>query len=318
MHTSKFILAEFLVSIFFIFFLACNAEQTTVEVTKLPEYPSGSGIEYYNNRYYLIGDDATQLLQLDQNFKVTDSIELYHSAQKRIPKNIKPDLEAITLVKENGADRLLLIGSGSLTPYRDIAWLINPGNGRADSIRLDSFYKKLMKSGIPEINIEGACNVGGTVILSNRGHKGWRVNCLFFISQEFWKDSIYKPMRAVNLGGNVDTAVFNGVSGLCYAEKNDCLILTVSTEDTKSSYEDGAIGKSYIWIIKNVLSKKDQAMISPDLVIDLESIDPRFKGQKIESACVTGETGKTIKLALAADNDDGSSTVFKISISAKN
>ena len=49
-------------------------------------------------------------------------------------------------------------------------------------------------------------------------------------------------------------------------------------------------------------------------VIDLEYIDSRFKGQKIESATVIKETDRLIYLALVADNDDGSSTVFKMSI----
>ena len=49
-------------------------------------------------------------------------------------------------------------------------------------------------------------------------------------------------------------------------------------------------------------------------MIDLEFSDARFKGQKIESATVIGETGDLIHLAMVADNDDGSSTVFKMSI----
>jgi hypothetical protein len=49
-------------------------------------------------------------------------------------------------------------------------------------------------------------------------------------------------------------------------------------------------------------------------VIDLEYTDPRFKGQKIESATVIKETDKLIYLALVAENDDGKATVFKMSI----
>ena len=49
-----------------------------------------------------------------------------------------------------------------------------------------------------------------------------------------------------------DTASFKGISGLCYAKESDQLIMTVSTEDTRNSYDDGAIGKSYLWIINNI------------------------------------------------------------------
>ena len=60
------------------------------------------------------------------------------------------------------------------------------------------------------------------------------------------------------------------------------LIMTVSTEDTKNNYDDGAIGKSYLWIINNISTKLNNKTIKRDRVIDLEYIDSRFKGQKIE------------------------------------
>jgi hypothetical protein len=90
--------------------------------------------------------------------------------------------------------------------------------------------------------------------------------------------------------------------------------MTVSTEDTKNSYEDGAIGKSYLWIISSISTKITDKALGSKRVIDLEYLNSRFKGQKIESATVIKETDKLIYLALVADNDDGSSTVFKMSI----
>jgi len=111
-----------------------------------------------------------------------------------------------------------------------------------------------------------------------------------------------------------DTASFKGTSGLCYAKESDQLILTISTEDTRSSHEDGAIGKSYLWIINNFSTKIINRALGTKRVIDLEYIDSRFKGQKIEAATVIKETDKLIYLALVAENDDGKSIVFKMSI----
>ncbi|MND05646.1 hypothetical protein D3C83_265740 [compost metagenome] len=48
------------------------------------------------------------------------------------------------------------------------------------------------------------------------------------------------------------------------------------------------------------------------MIIDLEEVDARFKGQKIESVCILKETKDFLHLALAADNDDGSSTLFRL------
>ena len=97
-------------------------------------------------------------------------------------------------------------------------------------------------------------------------------------------------------------------------KESDRLILTVSTEDTRNNYTDGAIGKSYLWIINNFSNKLNSNTIRPDRIIDLEEIDLRFKGEKIESAAVIGETTNFIHLVLVADNDDGSSTLFRFSL----
>src|SRR6185503_11412666 len=103
---------------------------------------------------------------------------------------------------------------------------------------------------------------------------------------DFWLDSLNTSIDLIRIGSNSDTGSFQGVSGMDYAPVSDRLILTVSTEDTRSTYEDGTIGKSYIWIVKFFASKREWRAINPDQVIDLEAIDPRFKGQKIESVAV--------------------------------
>ena len=286
---------------------SCGSKNMLQEVKKLDHYPSASGIEYFNNQFYVIGDDANDLLILDSNLNPTDSINLYPFMEKRIPKKLKADLEGITLTKDN---QLLLLGSGSLYPYRNTAWLINPLTHQKDSIRLDTFYQRLILNGIKEINIEGVCTIPGSIILTSRGNKGYQKNHLIVTSNDFWKDQFNAPVSLMLAGSATDTFLFNGVSGLAYAKQTDKLILTVSTEDTRNSMDDGAIGKSYLWIINNISSKKKWKAINPDRIIDLEETDPRFKGQKIESLCITKETKSSLYLVLAADNDNGSSTLF--------
>ncbi|OSZ80083.1 hypothetical protein CAP36_02125 [Chitinophagaceae bacterium IBVUCB2] len=279
------------------------------EIKLLADYPSASGIEYSNKQYYIIGDDANNLLILDSNLNSIDSLSLYSFAEKRISKKIKADLEAILFTRKN---KLLLIGSGSLSPYRNIAWLIDPLTKQKDTTRLDTFYQRLQLYGIKEINIEGACSIPGSIIISNRGSKGFPKNHLVFTSNSFWEKQELSPVTSIMIGTNTDSTVFNGVSGMAYASKSDQLILTVSTEDTRNNIDDGAIGKSYLWLIKSISSKKNWKAINPNRVIDLEKIDPRFKGQKIESVCITKETKNFLYLTLVADNDNGSSTLFKV------
>ncbi len=296
---------------------SCGKTHLLKEVIKIETYPSASGIEYYNEHIYLMGDDARQLLILDTNLHIKDSILLYPGIEKRLPKDTKSDLESITKLMIGGKNQLLLVGSGSLAPYRNAAWLINPENGDKQAITLDTFYSRLQFNGIKEINIEGSCSIPGSMVLSNRGNKTNRKNQLIITNNNFWNQQAAVSIFSLIVGSNADTSVFNGVSGLAYATRSDRLVLTVSTEDTRNAYDDGAIGKSYIWIIKNISGKKRWKSVNPDQVIDLDAIDPRFKGQKIESVCVTKETKHFLHLVLAADNDDGSSTLFKLLVEKK-
>ena len=282
---------------------------SNVQIKKL-DYPSASAIEYYDEKLYVVGDDATNLLVLDTSLNIIDSIPLLSYPGKRIPKDTKPDLEASAL----NADNLFLFGSGSLSPYRNFAWRLNLKTKDNDSINLEPLFLKIKDLGIEQINIEGACFVSGKLILVNRGNKGYPHNHFIITDEKSWTSDSSFQISIANFEDQKDTASFKGISGLCYAKESDQLIMTVSTEDTRNSYEDGTIGKSYLWIINNISNKLDSKTLSPDKIIDLEKTDPHFKNQKIESATVISETNGLIKLVLVADNDDGSSTIFKMSI----
>ena len=291
---------------------SCNQKENplSIQIKNLDNYPSASSIEYYDGKLYLMGDDATNLLVLDTSLTIVDSIPLLSYAEKRIPKNIKPDLEASAL---NG-DNLFLFGSGSLSPHRNFGWKHNLKTKDNDSINLEPLFLKAKELGIEQINIEGACFVSGKLILVNRGNKGYPHNHLIITDEKFLNNDSSFQIFIIRLAAQKDINSFKGISGLCYAKETDKLIMTVSTEDTKSSYEDGAIGKSYLWIINDISTKINSSALGTKRVIDLEYIDSRFKGQKIESAVVINETDNLIYLVLVADNDDGSSTVFKLSI----
>jgi hypothetical protein len=291
---------------------SCGQDNLLEEIKVLENYPSASGIEYRNGRVFIIGDDANNLLITDSLFNITDSLSLYNFPERRIPKSQKPDLEGLTIISDH---ELLLIGSGSLAPQRNIAWTIDLDSEKKDSVRLDQFYERLLLNGIKELNIEGITRFPGGLVLTNRGNKSYRKNHLIFAAPGFWKRQQHSPFTTMLVGSTADTSYFNGVSGIDYAFRSDALIMTVSTEDTRNALDDGAIGKSYLWIVNNISSKKSWKAINPDKVIDLDAMDPRFKGQKIESVCVVKETRKLLYLLLAADNDDGSSTLFRLVVS---
>ena len=292
---------------------SCQSNNDQVMMKSLDDYPSASAIEYINGKLYITGDDATGILVLDTNLHTIDSIPLIDYPGKRIPKEIKPDLESSVYFHDKGTV-LFLFGSGSLTPYRNNGWWYYFETNIKDSMSLQSLYTQIKKSGIKELNIEGACITNQYLVLSNRGNKSDPENHLVITDRNFWNNDSSFQITVIPVITDSDTSSFGGISGLCYAPEHDKLIMTVSTEDTRNSFEDGAIGKSYLWIVNQISSKIHDKDIHPDRIIDLEKIDSRFKGQKIESATVIRESKEQVQLVLVADNDKGSSSVFKLII----
>ena len=171
---------RYLIVLFSILSCVGKDKMPDIQMKKLNDYPSASSIEYYDGKLYLMGDDATKLLVLDTNLNIVDSIPVISYPENRIPKDIKPDLEASAL---NG-DNLFLFGSGSLSPYRNFAWRLNLKTNDNDSINLQPLYLKIKEQGIEQINIEGACFVSGKLILVNRGNKGYPHNHLIITDEK--------------------------------------------------------------------------------------------------------------------------------------
>src|SRR5215207_6608430 len=69
-----------------------------LQKTHLADYPSASSLEFYQDKLYVIGDDAPSIWILDKEHQFLDSIELFHSKLKRLDKITKPDLESSTII----------------------------------------------------------------------------------------------------------------------------------------------------------------------------------------------------------------------------
>ena len=293
--------------------LSCNKPVgKLVAIRSLPGYPSGSGLAYHSGHIYLMGDDATQVLITDTLFNVKDSINVFTTAEKRIAKDEKADMEAIALINRNKTPLLLMLGSGSLSPTRDSCIIIDPATKEKKHYSLSRFYSRLKSAGIRDLNIEGVTSLPFGIGLVSRGNKSFPRNILVITDDKFWENQGTSDFKLIKIGANSDTSFFNGISGIDYSTRTDQLLLTVSTEDTHNSYEDGAIGKSYLWIINNITAKKELEGINPNTIIDLEEMDPRFKGQKIESVCIIAEDKLKREFVLTADDDKGGTVLFRI------
>ena len=293
--------------------VSCRDTSRLEGMSELPDYSSGSGMAFHNGRIYLVGDDMGYVMVTDTAFRMVDTIRL-SSNNGRIPKDTKPDLECATFIRVKRSSFLVLLGSGSVFPFRSKGWYVDIRTNNKIPLDLDTFYQRVQASGVKGVNIEGLASIPGGMLLATRGNKSNPKNYLIFTSPDFWKNQETAPIKMMKLGANTDTASFSGTSGLDYSFRSDRLFLTVSTENTYSSFADGTIGKSYLWIIDNFSSKRRLTAINPNRIIDLEAIDKRFKGHKIESVCLLSETRTNYKLALVADDDKGTSILYRITL----
>jgi len=281
-----------------------------LDYKELKSYPSGSGIEFHDDKIYLVGDDAKDILVMSRKWKDEQLINIFDSTQERIPKKIKADLEATAIVHLDTMVYLLVMGSGS-TDQRNKGIMLNVETGDKTEIDCTLFYKRLKENGIIDLNIEGATEVSDYMIFCNRGNKTHPANELIVTNKDFFRNQQNAPIGLLN----IDMSEYEGtmaLSGACYSYEHDWLIFTASTEDTADSYHDGTIGKSYLGIIEDAYRKITKNRVRVNELIDLAKTTKKFDGFKIESVCIQSERKYRMKLHLVADNDDGKSHLFKI------
>ena len=158
-----------------------------LDFKQLKDFPSGSGIESFDNKIYVVGDDAKDILVINKDWKLKETINLFPSDTLRIAKQLKADYEATTIIQINKIPFLLILGSGSLEATRNKGVLINISSKAKEEIDLSIFYNRLKQSGFEELNIEAVTLMGDKLILSNRGNKLQPDNRVIVTSADFWK-----------------------------------------------------------------------------------------------------------------------------------
>lgn len=284
---------------------------------ELKNFPSASATAYDGKFIYVAGDDAHSILTLNDSLQEVSRIQLFDSTSARIPKDRKADLESSALVPNKRDSILLVLGSGSNDSARNVGWLINTVSKEKREIKLDTFFQLFHGTPVKQTNIEGMTPIQDGILLVNRGNKNNPRNYLVYTSNDFWKNQAHAPLRFMKVGYNLDSALFSGVSGLDYSFKSDRLFLGVSTENTFSNTSDGAIGKSYLWVIHNFSSKRKKHVtaVNPDETYDLGEVSAALQGNKIESVCIYSESDDAVQLIMVSDNDDGTSKIFKLLLS---
>lgn len=282
---------------------------------RLSDFPSGSAITLYKDKIFVIGDDANSILVLDKQYKRVDKIPLFNYSDKRIPKTEKPDFETSAVVKVNGADHLLVMGSAS-RPNREKALLFSLDDYKIQSFDLSVFANRLKNTGIGELNIEGSAVVNDLFILSNRANHSNPQNSLIVTSSDFFKDQRSCQIKTIKLK-LPDSLKTLGVSEMTYVGTQDLLLFTLTSELTTNAYDDGAIGDSYIGWVNQASEKLKGSSVSLVGLINLSDSNKEFAGEKIEGILVEEAQLDSLIIHLVSDNDVGESKLFKIKLSKK-
>ena len=270
------------------------------------DYPSGSAIMFHDGNLYLMGDDAQGLLILDTSFNSVNTLSVFGNSPNRIYKPIKPDIESSEIIN----DQLWLLGSGSVTPFRDSLIRVNLSTKAIQKLSLKSFYDTLRIS-IKTLNIEGLAKVKNQIVIGHRRNNLDPQNYLISFPSGMLESNNYEDIKIIRF---IPTSQDLGISGMTYHTKNDMLFITSSREDTQDSYNDGDIGESNLSIIAKASQKLSTDSITAENHISLTSIHPSFKKVKIESIAIAEVKDDYFIIYLAADNDDGKTSLFKVKL----
>jgi hypothetical protein len=272
------------------------------------DYPSGSALEYYNHTLFVIGDDAHYILCLDDSWNEVSRINLGPYKQERIPKPEKHDAECATVI----GDVLYVLGSGSVSPQRDLAFIIQLSDYSVKKISTAAFYAIFRdRNLVNEMNIEGFTDCKDKLLFFNRANTS-QPNQLIVSDQKILKKQFPDKFKIMPVEIEALSGLPLGISGACYSEDDDLLLLTASAERTDNAYDDGEIEGSVFAVIPQAYNLLNGSKLKIEHTVKLDEVDVAFFRQKIESVCIISRQENLYRCVLVADNDDGKSVLFEV------
>jgi len=278
-----------------------------LDFKELDNYPSCSGIEFYDDKVYLVGEEARDLLVMNKKWKKPGRIPLFASGPQ---SPASPELEAMTQLLADKKPHLLIIGSGA-TPARNKAVLLNLKNDTPTILDLSVFYGRIQSSGIPALNMEGIALVYDYLVMVHRGNAANPDNYLVITKPDFWNNQQAAPLQIVKIDFGPKASPGMGISGITYSDDHEDLFLTITTDAAP-----GTEGKSYLGIIENLYRKigREKVQMKLNDLVDLSAAHDQFTGYSVEAVCIQSEKDHSMKLQLVADNVSGNSFLFKVQL----
>ncbi|MFN8576650.1 MAG: hypothetical protein U0354_07320 [Candidatus Sericytochromatia bacterium] len=279
----------------------------------LENLPSASGVDVFQDKIYIIGDDSPLLYILDKNYNLLEKIEIFkteHFSSGRIPKKLKEDLECSTIINYENQDYLLLAGSGS-NENRNNAYLINLATNYIEKFSLKLIYSLFLDiyEDISLINVEGVCNDDTFVYFFNRGGKNspnlvlrMRVSHLF----EYFKTKNIENFSYMLYNFELPSInnINSGFSGATFFDNK--IFFTSSVENTDNAIDDGEVLGSLIGVanyeFENNLEIVEYSKLTENNIISK---------LKIESITILSKENNKYKALLVEDDDLGGSQILE-------
>jgi hypothetical protein len=299
----------------------------------LSDIPSASAVEVINGNFYIVGDDSRFLYVLKYDLSIIATVPLYEISsdfikENRILKKEKADLECIAAFDINGYPHVLILGSGSISPKRDVAFLVKlptPYNRKHIiwKISLEKWYSFLRlnedvtgPSGV--LNFEAACCNDDSFFLLNREN-----NALLRFDLPEFIEFIQGHTEGIPFPTVIPCSIpdINGFrAGFSGADIFDNkLFFTASAENTSNAIDDGEIEGSAIGILSfNGEDKvRGKAATGFKAQIDRFEIIPKILNNhlKVESISIYEKEGENSYIGIAVSDDDkGGSDILMLQI----
>lgn len=272
----------------------------------LSNIPSASGIEITGDKIYVIGDDSPCLFRLNEKFEVQEKIpigDVKAAVNGKIPKPLKLDLEAMAAFGEE----LLLFGSGSKSPQRDVLVRVNIDSKKVIRHSLAQFYDGICtaaKMARADLNLEAAVILREKLLLFNRGK-----NFIF-------RTDVKKFLAHTEHGGPIPAVeIFRaslpslngieaGFSGAALTPDKNQIAFCASVENTPNWIDDGEILGSFV----GVFSPDELNNLFRPLCVPITDKGKNIVKIKAEAMTVQSVIGANMmRVLIATDNDESGS-----------
>jgi hypothetical protein len=226
---------------------------------------------------------------------------LAENSEENIPKNIKPDFEAITKYQ----DSLYLFGSGSTVNRTIMVQVDAKSKSVIKSQDLSDLYLAMQSFGKiaeEDFNLEGAIFNGETWFLFNRGNGKTNKNVVFSIDGKNLANEFrivaneYKLPKIKGIRTSFTDAIL----------VDDKIYFLATAENTDSTYNDGEV-------LGSIVGRIDVKKMKIDFTKKITDT------QKFEGITLFKKSEKEIEFLLCEDNDTEvlESNIYKLVINLK-